>query len=141
MKLTTYLLVAVMTIGFFSCKKEKNKDCAINESNFAGSYKISSVKYKATSSSPEIDGSSFIDACAIDDVSTFKSDHTYTYVDGGTKCNPPGDGTGTWSLSGSTLTVDGNGTTVSNFTCSNFTVTTNNVFSPGDMLLITFARQ
>ena len=73
-----------------SCKKkDKVNTCTLNEANFSGSYKIESVKYKASPTSPEIDGTSlFFDPCELDDVTTFNTNHTYTYADAGTACAP-----------------------------------------------------
>ena len=42
-----------------SCKKkDKANTCTLNEANFSGSYKVESAKYKASPTSPEIDGTS-----------------------------------------------------------------------------------
>jgi Lipocalin-like domain len=130
------------TSFFTSCKKnDKTNTCALNEANFSGSYKIESVKYKLSSTTPEIDGTSFFDACEIDDVTTFKTDHTYTYTDAGTTCTPSGDDNGTWSLSGSNLTVDGAAEPVANFSCTGFTVSETDVNTTGDKITITFKKQ
>ncbi len=136
------LLLLLATFPFVSCKKDKTtKVCTLSEANLAGTYTVGTVSYKATPSSSAIDGSSMIDACSKDDKITFATDHTFTYADLGVKCDPPGDGTGTWSLQGNIFTGDLDSGTVQNFSCTAFTVASADVFTSGDTLFITFQRK
>ncbi|MEP6597536.1 MAG: lipocalin family protein, partial [Ginsengibacter sp.] len=110
MKKITGLLILVIAAASFvsSCKKDdKPNTCALTEANLAGSYKVESIKYKLTPTSSEVDGSFAFEPCELDDVTTFNTNHTYTYTDAGTACDPKGDDTGTWSLVGDSLIVDG----------------------------------
>jgi hypothetical protein len=142
MKLSRYFFVALMAATLFSCKKDNsNKNCSLSEASLVGSYKIGSVKYKASASSPEVDATSMVDACSLDDLETFKSDHTLIYTDAGVKCDPAGDGTAAWSLSGNSLTAGGNVGVVSAFDCSGFTVTQSDALAAGDSFIITFKKQ
>jgi hypothetical protein len=142
MKVSRYFFVALLATTLFSCKKDNsNKNCSLSEANLAGTYKIGTVKYKASASSPEVDATSMVDACSLDDLETFKSDHTLVYTDAGVKCDPAGDGTATWSLSGNSLTAGGNVGTVSSFDCTGFTVSQSDVFTTGDSFIITFKKQ
>ena len=140
-----WIIILFIGINLFlsSCKKKDNENaCTLNELNLTGSYKVESVRYKATPTSPETDGSSlFFDGCALDDITTFNADHTYTYTDAGTMCTPAGDDNGTWSLSGSTLTIDGLPAIVENFSCSNFSLSQSDINAAGDKITITWKKQ
>ncbi|HWR32456.1 MAG TPA: lipocalin family protein [Chitinophagaceae bacterium] len=126
-----------------SCKKNEEKTCNLNSASVTGSYKITSVKYKADASSPETDyyNQFFTEVCERDDIITLNANGTYTFIDGGVKCIPPGDDTGTWSLSGNTITVDGGSSNVDNFNCSTMTISSSDVFNPGDRLILVLTRQ
>src|SRR6185437_4864251 len=142
MKLSRYFFVALIATSLFSCKKDNsNKSCSLSEASLVGTYKIGAVKYKASASSPEVDATSMSDACSLDDLQTYKSDHTLVYVDAGVKCDPPGDGTSTWSLSGNTLTAGTQSGTITSFDCSGFTITQSDFMPSGDSFIVTFTKQ
>jgi hypothetical protein len=146
MKLLPYFFVVLIATSLFSCKKdntkkEDTKDCSLSEANLAGTYKIGTVKYKATASSPAVDATSMSDACSLDDLETFKSDHTLVYTDAGVKCDPAGDGTTTWSLSGKSLTAGGDAATITAFDCTQFTISQTGFMADGDSLIVTFQKQ
>lgn len=142
MKLSQYFFALLVATSLFSCKKDNsNKDCSLSEANLVGTYKISAVTYKESASSPVVDAMSLVDSCSRDDIQTYKSDHTYIYIDAGLKCDPPGDGTGTWSLSGNAFTAEGTTGTITAFDCSGFTVTQSNFITTGDSFMVTFKRQ
>lgn len=134
-KLTLMALVAVLI--FSGCGKDDAKTCDLNAANVAGSYKVTSVLFNGLE---VLNDDNFYPACERDDVYTLNANGTYTYTDAGTVCDPAGDDSGTWSFSGSTLTVDGDDAAVSDFTCSGFKVT----FSDPTVnlpIVITFQRQ
>ena len=141
MKKTLLILIAAI-ITFSSCKKD-DKKCNTDTASIAGSYKITSAKYKATSASPEADGISllFSDACERDDVATFNASGVYTIADAGTQCDPVGGDSGTWSVNGSTLNLDGQVFTIASFDCTNLVASTDGLFAVGDKMTITFTRQ
>jgi Lipocalin-like domain len=144
MKKINWLLILLIGATSFvlSCKKkDKVNTCTLNEANFAGSYKIESIKYKLTPTSSEVDGTSFVDPCELDDVITFNAGNTYTYTDAGTACSPNGDDAGTWSLSGSSLTVDGTAAPVENFSCTGYSASQTDFNTTGDKIIITFKKQ
>lgn len=137
-----FLFIAVAAFVLSSCKKNKDKSCTLTEANLLGSYKVASVKYKASASAPEMDYTDqYLDSCAKDDITTFNSNHTYNYTDAGTACTPNGDVSGTWSLSGNTVTSDGDTATLENFSCQGFSVTGTDVITTGDKLSINYIRQ
>ncbi len=131
-------LLAVSAILFTSCKKDKT--CDLNSASLAGSYQITSLKYKQTPTSAEIDVLASFNACERDDIFTFNSNSTFTYQDAGTLCVPSGSFTDTWSLSGNTLTYDGEAYNVSSFSCDNMVITQSNVNVSGDVITATFVR-
>ncbi len=139
------LVVIILIAGAinFSCKKKDKVDnCNLTEANFVGAYKVESVTYKMSATSPEIDGTSLLfDPCELDDVTTFNSNHTYAYSDAGTQCAPPGDDTGIWSLSGSTLTFDGQQQNIDVFDCNGFTISQTDYDTPGDKITLKLKRQ
>ena len=143
MKLSQYFFVALIATSLFSCKKDNNnnKDCSLGEANLVGTYKIGTVTYKETASSPEVDASSFAEACNLDDLETYKSDHTFVYTDAGVKCDPADDNTTNWSLSGKTLKVGGDTGTITSFDCSGFTFTQSDYMKAGDSFIVTFTKQ
>ena len=139
-----YPLIVLSAVIIFSCKKNKpdtKSNCDLTEANLIGTFGYDSVRYKASPSSPAVDAASLVDSCSLDDVVTLTSNHMLTYTDAGIKCNPAGDGTGTWSLSGTTLTLEGQAAHIDNFTCGKFTAAQPDFFQAGDTLLITFKKQ
>lgn len=139
-----FLFIIISAFFFTSCKKDKNKnDCSLTEANLVGSYKITSVKYKASASSPEIDYSNqfFDEACQKDDITTFNADHTYIYSDAGTACSPKGDDNGTWTLTNNVVSVDGEPGTLQNFSCSGFTAVGTDINTTGDQISVAYTKQ
>lgn len=111
--------------------------------SIAGTYKITTYTYKASPSSPEQDYTNVFlpNSCERDDLVTLTTDGKYVYTDAGMVCSPPRDTTGTWSLLGATLILDGTVTTVKSFDCKTLILTHNNVATAGDQVSITFVRQ
>ena len=100
------LLIAIAFV-FISCKKKDDESCSFTEANLAGSYKVASVKYKASGSTTEVDYDQYAEACEKDDLWAFNADHTFVYTDIGIVCSPNGADQGMWSLSGNNLSIDG----------------------------------
>ena len=137
------LFISSLLISITSCKKDNKpaSDCSLSEASLQGSYKYTTVTYKASPTSPATDASSMVDACSLDDVATFGANHVFTYTDAGVKCNPSDDGSGAWSLVGNVLTASAQSGTISNFTCTGFVIGHADFFNVGDTLLIGFVRQ
>ncbi len=132
------LSVVVISFAFLSCKKDKT--CDLNTGNFVGSYKVTSFKYKADASTPEIDEFTFWDACEKDDLVIFNANNTITYSDAGLVCTPDGNGTGIWTLSGSAINIDGQVGTVSHFDCNGTTITIAGT-TAGELTTVSLSRQ
>lgn len=113
------MLVLAGALMLSGCKKDDDNNCDLSVANLAGSYKITSVLENGV----ETHNTSNYDPCELDDLIIFNTDGTYDYSDVGTVCSPSGDDGGTWSLSGNTLSIDGEDADVSQFTCSGLKVT------------------
>jgi len=126
-----------------SCKKNQDKTCSLGTASVSGSYKATAARYKATPTSPETDyyNQLYPDACEKDDIITLNVNGTYIFNDAGIKCSPPGDDTGIWSLSGNTVTIDGDPANVDNFNCSTMTLSISDVVNIGDKLILVLTRQ
>lgn len=137
------LFLAISILAFASCKKDKeNEDCTLTETNLVGSYKVTSVKYKASASSTEIDYIDvFFDPCEKDDILTLNANHTYNYSDAGVTCSPNGNYDGDWSLNGNVLSVDGDPGTLENFDCSGFNAIGTDIYTQGDRVSLTYTKQ
>lgn len=138
------LFVSAIIVSLFSCsKKDDENTCELNATNVAGSYKTTTIKYKANASAPEQDFYNYFnsDVCDRDDYVTYNTDGTYKIVDAGEVCFPSNNAIGTWSLTGNTLTMDNSASTVESFDCKTLTVKAVNVFVSGDMLYVTSVRQ
>ena len=136
------IVTFLLAFGFMSCKKEKDKACTLSEQSLAGSYKVTSVKYKVSASAPEVESiHDFLDNCELDDVLTLLANKTYQYKDAGTHCAPNGDYDGTWSLSGNTLNVDGDNVPIENFNCGGFAIIMSDYNVAGDKATITYTKQ
>ena len=143
MKISTIILL--MAFSFFSCKKDndKNSTCTSDVTSISGSYKIAAYTYKASATSPEIDyyNTLFPDACDRDNVLRFDANGTYQLIDAGVVCSPSGDDNGTWGVSGNTMTIDGDATTIQSFDCKTLVLANKDIQTPGDELKITLAKQ
>lgn len=145
-KIILSALVIAVSVAFVSCKKDKKETCSLSASSIVGTYKVTSVKYKATAASAEQEiftDDTWFDACERDDTYAFDATNVLTYTDAGVSCGGGGSFNTTWSLSGNTLTLTGFGAagTVSDFNCSSMKLTVNEFDVPGDVAVFTFARQ
>lgn len=138
----------VLVIAATSCKKDKDEECTLSAASIQGTYKLSSVKYKASASVPEIEvltNDLFFEPCERDDTYTLGSGNVFSYNDAGTSCTPSGSYSGTWGLTGSSLTInDGFDTftlNVSSFACGSMTATASDFDVTGDQISFVFTRQ
>ena len=132
--LGSMLLALVST----SCKKDDAK-CDRNMANISGSYHLTSLKYKASSSSSEVDLYPLQDACQKDDVITLSANGVFTYTDAGVACSPNGTYSSTWSLSGNTVTIDGDASTITSFDCKTLVINKTDV-GTGESSTITIVK-
>ena len=142
--LKTILTSAVLMLLLASCQKEADApvNCPQTMAGIAGTYKPTGLTYRSSASAPEQDYFALMDACEKDDKVILDINGTYDYQDTGLACSPDGSNSGTWSVSGNTITSDGitNGT-IQSFDCRKLVVVTNDIIVPGDKLTLTMERQ
>jgi hypothetical protein len=141
------LFVMVSITAFTACKKSKEAivpDCSISMKNIAGSYRITSVKYKATATATEQDYMQYQNNCEKDDVLELKENGSFNYKDMGIICLPNNSSTGTWNVTGTIITssdADIISGTISSFDCKNLVYYVTNVITPTDKMVFTLTRQ
>jgi len=134
------LPLCIVFLATAACKKNKDdKNCDVTAASIAGTYKLSSMKYKLNSSTPEFDAP--IQDCQGDDILVLNANLTLAYQDAGTICSPDGSFTGNWSLTGNTIDVELYAGTVESFNCSKLVIVATDVQTPGDKLTATLTRQ
>lgn len=110
------LLLAFTTLSMLllsSCDKDddedENEEPSVTVESLAGNYKLTGIWVKLNSLPSEVEVTNDrLEDCEKDDIYNLKSDFTYAYLDAGTKCSPPGDGSGTWALPGNNVIhIDG----------------------------------
>jgi Lipocalin-like domain len=142
--LTSTLTFVLISSFFFSCQKETTEEitCSVNTQNLSGKYTLSSVKYKETSTSPEMDIREIQEECEKDDLLILNPDGTYTTEDAGISCNTNEIDSGSWSLTGNELNSDGilKGT-ISKFDCKNLEYFVKNVYKDGDIVEFKLLKQ
>jgi hypothetical protein len=142
MKKVTFIVLSAIVL--FSCggDKDEPQPCTTSTTAIAGAYKIISMLYKENASAPETEVFSiWFDACERDDILTFNTNGTYQDADAGIKCSPPSDDNGTWALSGNTMTIDTDPTTLESFDCKTLVLINTDTQAAGDRLKITLAKQ
>jgi hypothetical protein len=142
MKKTTLIIMSAVLL--FSCKKDSDEPqaCTANTTSILGSYKITSMLYRANASATETDVFTiWFDECKRDNVLTFLTNGVYQEEDSGIECSPAGDENGTWALSGNTMTIDGDLTSLESFDCKTLVLVNNDTQTAGDRLQITLRKQ
>jgi len=142
MKKATFIVLSAIVL--FSCTGDKDElqPCTISTAAISGAYKIISMLYKENASAPETEVFPiWFEACQRDDVLTFDTNGTYQDADAGIKCSPPDDDNGTWTLSGNTMTIDSDPTTLESFDCKTLVLVNMDTQVAGDRLKITLTKQ
>ena len=114
-------LTAFLTIIFSSCKKAEvvpESTCLLSASNLLGTYKITSILYKSSPQTPEIDYFMYYDECEKDNLLIFNSNNTYIISEGATACSPTTTESGNWNLNQSSITMNSELGSVTDFSCS-----------------------
>lgn len=139
-----FIILSFITILFIaSCKKKDHPACVTDTTSIAGYYRITGATYKSSASATETDYFTilFPDACQRDDVYIFKTDGSYQLKDAGNVCSPNGDDIGSWSVSGSTMMVDGDPSAIKSFDCKNLVIVNSDILEVEDELKITLLKQ
>jgi hypothetical protein len=137
------LVAVILLVMVSSCKKEDSTPapCLTDISSIAGIYKITVAKYKASSSSPEQDFFATLLACEKDNIIKLNANGTADYQDAGTVCTPNSTYSSTWSLNGSSITMDGSTGTIQLFDCKKLVVVASGAIVPGDIFTVTYEKQ
>lgn len=136
-----YFFITALTF-FSSCRKDpEKKNCAASVTTISGTYKIVSLKYRASPTAPEEDYMIFFDDCEKDDHVRLNTNKTYDYIDAGVSCNPQGSDQGIWDIIGNKISSDGliQGE-IQSFDCKTLIVFKKDVYSAGDVLTFTFQK-
>ena len=117
------VLLGLFSVVLLTTACNKSKDTpAITKENIVGTYIVTAATM-SMNGSPEADIMSQMDACEKDDQYKLNADGSYNFVDAGTQCDPVGDYTGEWSITGNQITIDGETGTVTKFDGTNLEVT------------------
>ena len=141
----TICYLSIFALSFTACKKssDSNNTCTVSEAAIVGSYKITSVKYKANAATAEVEiftNPVYFDVCDRDDIYIFNANHTAVTQDAGVVCTPSNAYSTTWSYAGSIFTYDGDVYSVDSFTCTSYSVSSSAYFTAGDKITIYFVR-
>ena len=134
-----YLVILAIIFFWPSCSKE-NDDCLLNTTTLPGTYRVSSITYKSSPSSPEQDVLASYEPCLRDDLYTFLSNGSYNYEDAGTTCSPINNSSGTWGITGNLLFIDRRSGTIESFDCTKFIWNEDNVLVQGDKMRTVFTK-
>jgi hypothetical protein len=133
-----FLAGLVFTLALTSCKNNDD-DCTLTRDSIVGTYKITAARYQPNGGGSDIDLFALSAPCERDDLVIFNDNGVVNYQDVGTVCSPSGNDTGTWTLSGNTLTLDQEPSTVSSFECT--TMVLKQTDGTGGVSTVTFQRQ
>jgi len=114
-------LTAFLTIIFSSCKKAElvpESTCLLSASNLLGTYKITSILYKSSPQTPEIDYFMYYDECKKDNLLIINSNNTYIISEGATACSPTTTESGNWNLNQNSFTMNSELGSVTDFSCT-----------------------
>ena len=138
------LAITVITLAVASCKKKNDDDkqCEVTVASLSGTYRLTAIKYKVSANTSEQDVTDdFLEACQRDDNYVLSANGVVEYEDAGTVCNPDESYTSTWSVSGNTIVIDGDGGTVESFNCTTLRVYTEGEIIAGDKVTLVFTKQ
>jgi heat shock protein HslJ len=138
------IAISVFAVLFSSCKKDDPPAATCSGTtvaNVAGTYKITALRYKVTSSAPEQDYYNILPDCEKDNLTILAANGSLTYQDAGTACSPSNAYVGDWTLSGNTITLETYSGTVQSFDCKTLVVVATNYYNPGDRITFTYTKQ
>ena len=143
---STLVLFSTFLLVLASCKKDGDDDgggsgCSTTVATVSGKYKITSMKYKQTPTSAEIDMFSALNDCEKDDFTILNSNGTLAVQDAGTVCSPTTAYSSTWSLGSGTIVINSKVGIIDNFDCDILTVSTSGIFVAGDKMTVTYDKQ
>lgn len=140
---TTILITLVAFICISgNCKKDNTTPCVISVATVAGTYKITSIRYKPSGSATETEIINTLATCQRDDVSVLNANGTFAYQDAGLACTPSGNFAGDWVLTGTTaIDIEGRAGPIQSFDCTTLVFYQNNFPNAGDKTTYTYVKQ
>jgi hypothetical protein len=140
-KITVFLLTGFLLV-LAACEDNSDVDPQGEASKLTGtsskSWKITTMKNNSNNYP--------IDNCILDNLLTFSNNKTYDLSEGAVKCKNPQAESGTWSLSGSSLSLRSSGNaytyyTIKSLTASKMVATINSSSSSTNKIEVTFQAQ
>ncbi|HEX7845642.1 MAG TPA: hypothetical protein VF476_07530 [Chitinophagaceae bacterium] len=138
------LIICALVLLISSCKKgNDNEQCDVTIATVSGTYKLTALKYKATTSSQEENWyQQVVENCKKDDLYILSANGDFAIQDAGTVCGQNGDYSGAWTLQDNFIDMDGYYFgTVESFDCNTLVFTQTEALIPGDKLTATFVKQ
>ena len=107
------LALTMLSLVFVSCDKDdKDEPVTPTKENLTGSYKLTAFTVANGGTSLDF-FNTVMEACDRDDIYKLNSDMSYGVQDAGTVCSPDNNYTGgTWSITGTTINLDGESGTI-----------------------------
>lgn len=140
-------LPLIIIASLISCKKtdKPTNDCIASISSIAGTYKVTSVQYKVSSSATAADMFSSLPDCQRDDTYQLNADGSVVVADAGVSCGlPPAPGLPTsWSLESNNTRIQmaEYNMLIESFDCNSLVVSETDTFVPGDIRTTTYVKQ
>ncbi len=136
-------IIAFVFILFSACKKGNDDTCPVTVESVSGSYKLTSLQYKATASSAEENWyQQVVEDCKKDDVYVLAANGDFTILDVGSVCQQSGFYQGIWSLETNYMDLDGYyAGSVESYNCNTLVLAQSDALVSGDKLTATFVKQ
>lgn len=144
MKVKALFKIMFLAATLISCKKDRDgtSSCALNLNELSGTYQLTGLRYKSSSSAQEENYMFLISDCERDDRIRLNSNGTYQYLDIGTTCVPAGNDEGNWNVTGNQLQSDGLFTgTIAGYDCRVLTYFVEDIYTAGDKLTFIMTKQ
>ena len=139
------LFISVLVIIFSSCKKDSSEaeDCPVTVASISGTYKLTSLQYKATSSSTMEDWyAQVVEDCKKDDLYVLAANGDFNILDMGTVCQQSGSFQGIWTMENNYINMDGfYAGSVDSYNCTTLVFSQTDALVDGDNLKATFVKQ
>jgi hypothetical protein len=101
-------LLLFASATFTACKKDKDESLAVTKENLVATYTVASIKMKSGSTEKDVTNDpNYVEQCEKDDQMILNADMTLEIKDAGTQCSPTSADTGSWSVDGNKLIIDG----------------------------------
>jgi len=139
-------LALIATCSLIACKKSSPavETCTVNTNSIAGTYVVTAIQYKQSSSAAATDAYALLSECQKDDTYELKADGALVKSEAANDCHlPPMPGTPeAWSLDkNNTVLIMGSEMNILSFDCSKLVVEEKNVLTDGDSRITTYTKK